>query len=128
MRDYPAPGTDKDAIARQGITGDELAIYERLVDLPHSGSALVTRRVDPVRGQVLGWTVTPIGDVDERNIRQLANHRVLLLTDRVLVVDGLIGQVSDNGPFDWSLPMSAILATSDGETLILVQQAESEPR
>jgi hypothetical protein len=97
------------------------AILERLLTLPREGKALVVRRIDPVDGTERGWTVAyvPTGLQQYQDVRVLPDHRVLLVNERVWLMDGQTGQIEDKGPSSAPARWFTTVATPDASTVAI---------
>src|SRR5262249_49346347 len=80
------------------LSPTDLAIFTQLMQLPHTGSAIVIRRIDLKSGEVVGWSVAATAKTDERHVHILANHRVMVINQRIHLVDGTTGTIHDEGP------------------------------
>jgi hypothetical protein len=105
--------------AGEELAGSDLAILERVLQLPRSGNAVVIRRVDPWTGAVVAWTLHHTGKTDERHVHPLREHRVLLVNDRIELCDGISGSTEDMGQTDPPANSFVSLPTTEGATLVL---------
>jgi hypothetical protein len=115
----PISDSEHEAEVLAQLTPRDRAIYERLSLLPRAGAGLVIRRIDPVSGAVVGWSVAATGTTDERHVHILANHHVMLVNERIQMVDGMTAEVRDEGPMDVSARWYSTLPTSSGDTLVV---------
>ena len=113
------PGSPEEAERLAELEGVDRQIFDALRELPPSGGALVIRRVDPESGNLAGWTVHQIGHTDERHVHTLSHHRVLVINDRVQIVDARANTVSDHGPAPAARGGFLSAATTDGEAVVL---------
>ena len=112
---------DGDPPLRERLTGTNLDIFDALLDLPvDQKSAVVIRRVNPISGVVAGWFMNPTGTTHEAHVHTLSNHQVLLLNERIQLVDGLNGSMIDVGPTGVEMNGQAgSVVTSDGSTIVI---------
>jgi len=118
----PKDDSDDDRLVRESLTDPDPAIYAALRQVPRNGTVIIIRRVDPGDGSVVGWSLHHTEETEERNVHVLSDHRVLLLNDRIQVVDGLAGELIDHGPFDPPAEWFTSAATADGQTVIVHHQ------
>jgi hypothetical protein len=101
------------------LTQTDRAIYNHLSQLPRSGTGVVIRRVSPITGAVVGWSVAATAKTEERHVHVLPNHHVLLVNERIEIVDGLTGEVHDEGPFEVPVRWFTTMPTTAGDTLLV---------
>jgi hypothetical protein len=101
------------------LTQADRTIYHQLTGLPRTGTGVVIRRVHPITGEVVGWIVEATGKTEVRHTHVLRDLRVLLINERITVVNGLTGDVRDEGPFEVPVHWFYTLPTTAGDTLIV---------
>jgi hypothetical protein len=63
-----------------------------------SAQCLVARRVDPVDGSTLRAVAQPIASVGEAGVHHVDGHRIVLLGERIQILDVVTGELDDLGP------------------------------
>ena len=96
-------------------------ILDRLLALPLDGRALVVRRIDPTDGSERGWAVAyvPTGLQQHQNIHILPDHRVLLVNERVWLMNGQTGEIEDKGASSAPTRWFATAATADAGIVVI---------
>jgi hypothetical protein len=112
-------GSPEEAEGRDELEGADREIFDALREFPPTAGALVIRRVDPESGKLAGWSVHQIGHTDERHVHTLSHHRVLVINERVQLVDALANTVTDHGPTPAAGGAFVSAATTDGEAVLL---------
>jgi hypothetical protein len=114
-----APGLPDETGLLGELTETDRATYRHLGLLPHFGTGAVIRRIRPTTGEVVGWSVVATAKTQEQHVHVLPEHRVLLVNDRIQVVNGVTGEVRDEGPFEVPVRWFYTIPTTSGETLIV---------
>jgi hypothetical protein len=115
----PIAGSEGEAEVLSELTQKDRAIYDRLSQLPRSGTGVLIRRVDPISGEVVGWSVATTAKTEERHVHVLPDHQVLLVNERIELVNGMTGEVLDEGPFEVPVRWYYTIPTTSGDTLIV---------
>jgi len=105
----------------EGLAGTNLAILEAIRSV-NADRALLQRRVDPKKGDVVAFRLAPARKVGETHVHMLRDHQVILIGDGIQWFDG--EGMRDLGPFEEPNGWYESAVTQDGSTIVVRELVE----